>query len=207
MSSIYYIYAYLREDYTPYYIGKGKDNRAWKKGKGEVYPPKDKSKVIIMESNLTEIGALSLERFYIRWYGRIDLNTGILRNKTDGGDGTTGRFITDETRKKIGKSSIGRKFLPRSKESREKTRQSLLGHKHTQETKEKISNQRKGLKLSSEVRNKLGKSFHIITPSGESFNITNLNKFCQENNLSRKYMRYVAQGKVTHSKGWKCYYL
>jgi hypothetical protein len=24
---------------------------------------------------LSEIGALSLERFYIRWYGRIDLGT------------------------------------------------------------------------------------------------------------------------------------
>ena len=83
----FYVYAYLREDNTPYYIGKGKNKRAWCRRKYDVAKPLNDNLVIILESNLTEIGAFALERRYIKWYGRIDNNTGILHNRTDGGEG------------------------------------------------------------------------------------------------------------------------
>jgi hypothetical protein len=128
----YYVYAYLRKDGTPYYIGKGKNKRAWSKHSFSI--PKDQSQIIILEKNLTEIGALAIERRLIRWHGRKDKGTGILINHSDGGESPIGRICSETEKQKISAANKGKpawnKGIPRTAEDRAKmsaTRRSRIG--------------------------------------------------------------------------------
>ena len=179
---MFYVYAYLRkEDLTPYYIGKGQNKRAVGKDHSVVVP-KDLYRIVFLETNLTELGAFALERRYIRWYGRKDLGTGILRNKTDGGDGATGiipwnlnkktgSFLTDAGKKKVSKANKG---IP--KNHGDKISAALKGKPKSEEHKKKLSeagrgnvpwnkgktgvqaSSRKGVRVSDEVRAKMSAS-------------------------------------------------
>jgi len=95
----YYTYAYLRKDGTPYYIGKGKGNRAYStSGRKVKIPPKER--ILFLKRNLTEVEAFKHEIYMIALYGRKDLGTGILYNFTDGGEGQSGFVCKEEKRRK-----------------------------------------------------------------------------------------------------------
>ena len=85
---MYYTYAYLRLDGTPYYIGMGKGRRAFSKQHRVKVPPRDR--ILFLKTNLTHAEAVKHEVYMIYVYGRKDKGTGVLWNFTDGGEGVPG---------------------------------------------------------------------------------------------------------------------
>jgi len=138
--NIYYVYAYLRTDGTPYYVGKGCGNRAYDYNH-TVKPPRDKSKIVFLAENLSEREAFDLEIASIAQHGRRDLGTGILHNRTNGGEGASGRKITEETRQKMSIANTGKTM---SAESRSKIGNANRGKVLSDETRQKLSDARKG---------------------------------------------------------------
>jgi len=176
----FYTYAYLREDRTPYYIGKGSGKRIYVRNRRYVKPPKDKFRVIFLKRNLTEEEAFRHEKYMIAVFGRKDLGTGILHNRSDGGQGSSGYKHTEQAKKKISQNGKGRKVSdetrkrlseaqkgrPPAKKISEETRMKMsLSHKgrpaHNKgkspslETRKKISDRLKGRIVSEETRAKI----------------------------------------------------
>lgn len=158
-TNIYYVYAYLRSKDsktakagTPYYIGKGCKYRAWAKHKTVPLPP-DRSNIIILETNLTLVGSLAIERRLIRWYGRKDLGSGVLINLTDGGEGAVG--ITK------GLKRIRKPTGPTGRPG------ANLGKTFSEDTKRKMSDSSKGKSKSAEHIAKMKISARARAPVSE----------------------------------------
>ena len=113
----YYTYAYLREDGTPYYIGKGSGDRAYKNG-GRYCSTPPKNRILYLKQNLTEEESFRHEIYMINLFGRKDLGTGILHNRSDGGEGSSGAIRSKDLRQRISESLKGK---PKSKLHNEKS--------------------------------------------------------------------------------------
>ena len=132
----FYVYQYIDEDPTPYYIGKGKANRIREKHLYTVIPPVERR--IIVESNLTEEQAFILENKLIREYGR-KIDGGSLDNiKVNRWACTSGWKQSTEAKQKISIGNTGKirsaeaiqnYSKPKTKEHAEKIRRANLGRK------------------------------------------------------------------------------
>ena len=95
----FYVYAYLREDGTPYYIGKGSGWRMHQKH-GYLNLPPDRSRRVKLRENLTDEESQEYEKELIAKYGRKGFDEGgILRNITIGGDNGRVKYHTEEEAK------------------------------------------------------------------------------------------------------------
>ena len=156
-----YNYDEFSFDYEPFYIGKGKDNRQTihlkpsklkknspknNKIKKIIKEIKEQPKIIILRDNLSEHNAFDLEKKLITLIGRHDLKKGPLTNLTNGGEGSSGRKVSEETIKKLSEANkggknpnYGKKLKPRSQETLKKMSEAHKGKKASLETRQKQS--------------------------------------------------------------------
>ena len=174
----FYTYAYLREDGSPYYIGKGSGKRAWARHPGcSATRPADKSKILILKKGLTEEQAFRHERYMIFIFGRRDLGTGILRNQTNGG-------ISD-----LGLSEVTKGRMSRAERNKEKIR--LKGPKHSAETRKLFTEQRKQYE------------YTFYGPDGQVITGLSTTELCAIHpELQRSNLIAVARGTKRTHKGW-----
>lgn len=163
----FYVYLHRRVlDNSVFYVGKGKDKRAWsKQGRSEYWKRivnKHGYIVHIVQSNLPNKIALEYEIEMIRHYGRQNLC-----NMTDGGEGIANPSL--ETRRKLSIAHLGKPKTPEAiqktrlahigkivgKETREKIAAIQLGRPRTEYTKNKISTSMLGLPKTLETRQKM----------------------------------------------------
>lgn len=169
--------------FEPFYIGKGKGNRAQhhlmncslsskshKNNKIKSIKSKGIEPIIVIKKrNLTEKQALTTEVSLIKKIGRANLKSGPLTNLTDGGEGTSGKITTDKCKAKL--SAIAkakpkeywiaqrklRNPIPSKKEKKRQKEFSKcqLGIKQSEELIAKRVEARKGYKHSEETKRKI----------------------------------------------------
>lgn len=86
----HYVYMFKSDDGVPYYIGMGKRDRAYRRDRHGLAVPENTKNIIYLHKKLSRDDAEKLEKSYIKLFGRKDLNTGILLNRTNGGKGSPG---------------------------------------------------------------------------------------------------------------------
>lgn len=158
----YYVYMYFdTTNYEPFYIGKGYGSRYTINNHlsssnlhlvNKIKKLKDNIRIHFLHKNLSEVESFFWEQFWIKVIGRKDLSQGPLCNLTNGGEGNSGKIISEATREKI---RIARSKQIITKQTKEKLR--LATQKQWDEGKRPRN-------FSEESRKKLSESCKGRTP-------------------------------------------
>jgi len=111
-TNMFYVYHHYKADTNElFYVGKGIRDRAISTANRNIYwhniVNKHKCYIKIIAQNLTQEEAFTIEVAEICKHGRLNNNTGILVNMTDGGDGSVGLTYTAEMREARSKLMTG----------------------------------------------------------------------------------------------------
>ena len=188
-AEMYYTYAYLREDGTPYYIGKGSGKRVYSKIRSVSIPSTDR--ILILKKDLTEDRAFQHEKYMIVVFGRKDLGTGILHNKTDGGEGVSGHIYTEQQKQKITQSKLGKNFgmvgenhhmygKTHTPEARKKMSEKVSGENHPMYGKKGKEHHSYGYRHTEEARKQMSEISRIRNANRRWWNNGLQNKFVVE---------------------------
>lgn len=183
----YYTYAYLRENGTPYYIGKGSGGRINNYHSNFVkVPPVERR--LLLKRFLLEEEAYQHEIYMISVYGRKDIGTGILINRTPGGD--------KPPRNNKGGWNKGMK-MSFTEERGKRISEALKGKTKSVEHRKNLSQSAKG-RIPSNI-----KTYEFIDSNGKCVIVDNLRKFSQENNLTYSTMGKLTRGEIKKHRGYR----
>lgn len=172
-----YIYDELKFNYEPIYVGKGKKRRCKNhlslrnSMENHFYNKLNKiindgfvPEIVIIRDDMIEEDAFNYEIEIIKKIGKIVDNTGTLTNLTNGGEGSSGRICSDDTKLKISKMNKGEKngMFNKLPVIKGKSYDDFFGAEKSKEIKIKIKENAnpfwKDKNLTEEMKNKISKT-------------------------------------------------
>ena len=178
------VYRHIRLDKNvPFYVGKGKNNRAWSKLRNNYWHRivnKYGYRVEIIKEGISEKEALLIEFNTIKMYKSLGYCEA---NLTNGGKGGLSGFShSDQTKKLIGESKKGKKFPNLSK--------SATG---------RILSESMKLKISTTLGSKL---VRVLKDGKIIGRWINLNKCAKDLNLYRPNITHCLKGRIKTTGGY-----
>ena len=213
MEHIYFVYVIELLDGTPLYIGKGKENRPL-----DHYSPKatsyianklrkvGHSQTVIKKlyEGLSSNEAYRLEEQLIMQYGRKDIGTGILYNRSNGGEGSRGHRMPADSIERLRQLNLGKKlsdetkaklskmFAGRSVSWGNKIKTALTGTEHTDERKlnQSLAAKRRHTNMTPEQREQMIANMKIMNSKVDRSKPNPMAKACEV--LGKQYSNVSA---------------